>query len=71
MVDELKNTCQGCPKLPEKLPEALDSFCKMPKADPSIWGMARLPEVFSYLRGSKRLRIPPDWRPFVPLSIED
>ena len=59
----------GAPAEPVVLPPALDSFLAMPDDHENQWPQANLVAVYNYLRGSKHLRIPPDWEPHIPKRI--
>ena len=44
-------------------------FAEYPMGD--LWEDADMPAVVRYLRGSKGLVIPPEWRPFLPANLSD
>ncbi|CAE7211820.1 unnamed protein product [Symbiodinium necroappetens] len=60
-ADLARSAC-GQPTLPDPLPDALETFQSMSWGQESeLWQFAKLSEVFFYIRGSKRLRIPEKW----------
>ena len=68
--DGLKKTCTGQPKLPDPLHDALDTFRSMQfNEKPDIWQHVQLSEVFNYIRGGRRLRIPERWAPYIPKTF--
>ena len=68
--EELKGACEARPPLPSEVPSALATFRSMEYGqDPQLWEFARLQDVFRYLRGAKKLRIPLEWRDEVPRSF--
>ena len=61
---------RGQPPLPDALPDALTTFQSMSWAEDSeLWQYVDLCEVFTYLRGGKRLRIPERWASSIPKSF--
>ena len=68
-ADLARSAC-GQPTLPDPLPDALETFQSMSWGQESeLWQFAKLSEVFFYIRGSKRLRIPEKWAPFIPKAF--
>ncbi len=68
MVDlysDLIRTSQGMAPYPDPVPAAFDSFMAMRKTDSGL-GFSGLGDVYRYLRGGRHLKLPRDWRPFVP-----
>lgn len=69
LFPRLVDTAFTFPDPPAPLPSALESFLSFKEDDPHQWPYAKLAEVYSYLRRSKRLQIPAQWEPFIPNSI--
>ena len=66
-VDSLKASCRGQPLLPDILPPATETFRLMSyNQDAQLWSNLELSSVFTYLRGSKKLQIPSQWKDLVP-----
>ena len=66
----LKDTAEGCPTFPESIPSALESFEAMEYGqEAELWSFVNLEEVFEYLRGCKRLQVPPEWKRVVPRAF--
>ena len=68
MVDlysDLIRTSQGMAPYPDPVPMAFESFMAMPKTDCGL-GYSKLGDVYRYLRCGKHLKLPRDWRPYVP-----
>lgn len=66
----MKQSVRGKPELPTPLPAALETW-KLPwNSEGRLWSFTGLADVFEYLRGNKKLRIPPEWQPFVPYNFE-
>jgi hypothetical protein len=70
MIEEMKSSCSGQPELPQVLPPGVVTFSWLKEADTTIWRAADLPNVFNYLRRSKRLHIPQDWQHLVPMAMD-
>jgi len=70
MIEEMKSSCSGQPELPQVLPPGVVTFSWLKEADTTIWRAADLPNVFNYLRRSKRLQIPQDWQHLVPMAMD-
>ena len=67
MHEDLKKTSRGRPQLPPVVPDALESFKTMSWGqNAELWQFVGLGEVFNYIWGGKRLRIPAKWAPFIP-----
>ena len=65
----LKRTTQGV-DFPSVVPPALETFESMVYGEElELWSFAHLEEVFCYLRGSKRLQVPPEWKRVVPRAF--
>ena len=62
--DLTREACGAC-KLPPKVPSARESFKAMPLKTMDL-DLAKLHEVFDYLRQCKHLVIPPHWEELVP-----
>ncbi|CAL1151064.1 unnamed protein product [Cladocopium goreaui] len=69
MLDAMKSTAKGQPALPMELPPALTTMGEpWPMAD-CEWSFAGFGEVFDYLRGNRKLEIPPEYRAVIPRKI--
>lgn len=70
MIDDLKGSAYGCPKLPSHVPRAIDSYqaSKSGKGT-SLFDHADLESAYKYIRGGRGLTIPKDWEGLVPTSI--
>ena len=72
MLEDLKANRCGQPQLPTgRLPTALESFQNLESADVNIWRSMKLASVFNYLRYNKYLKIPVEWRAFVPKLMHE
>ena len=70
MNECLRRSNRGQPQLPNPVPDALETFRSMSWGDESeLWQYAKLSEVFAYIRGGKRLRIPEEWAPSIPKTF--
>ena len=69
--EEMKANCLGQPGLPAELPLAVETFRLFQETDATVWPTAGLPDVFNYLRKSKRLVIPSDWKHLVPTRMDE
>lgn len=69
MVESLKASCKGLPELPADLPPAIVTFSELQWETSDVWTFVDLPPVYEYLRGNRNLKIPEEWRPFVPKSL--
>ena len=68
LLEEMKATAMGQPKLPEVVPTALETF-SMEWHTEDVWGAAEIPELFQYLRKAKSLQIPQEWEAVVPKAL--
>ena len=69
MLDAMKSTAKGQPALPMELPPALTTMGEpWPMAD-CEWSFAGFGEVFGYLRGNRKLEIPPEYQAVIPRKI--
>ena len=67
MFQDLRTTGFGCPGLPETLPYGPDMMRDAVDVESEeTFKNADLDSVYRYLRGGKRLKIPPAWRLLVP-----
>lgn len=66
LVEDLKATCKGQPKTTGDLPSAFETMQMEWVSDMDMWQFVDFKEIYSYLRGSKRLQIPDMWRPLIP-----
>jgi len=69
LLESMKSSAYGQPQLPQCLPTAKECMeLEWVGANP-IWQFADLPSLFSYLRMSKALKIPVDWKGIVPKTL--
>lgn len=67
----MKATAKGQPQLPAVVPTALDCFQQWPSRDETgEWPFVGFGELLNYLRGSRKLRIPPEWRGIIPDRLD-
>ena len=66
MLEDLKESACGTPPLPKLVPAALDCFTGKWVRDSRDWRYIDFGEVYNYLRGSRKLQIPPNWRGIIP-----
>ena len=70
MVEDMKRTCCGQPRLPSVVPPALETFKNMDWCENTeLWEFAQLPQLFNYLRPNRVLKIPSEWKSVVPKSM--
>ena len=71
IFEELKASAKGCPATPgTQVPGALTSFLGIPEsAEADLYEFARLGAAYEYIRGGKGLRIPEEWRAYLPHTI--
>lgn len=69
IIKGAKGTAQGQPQLPATVPPALDTIQGEWHADSELWGFVDFRQVYNYLRRSKGLRIPEEWRSLMPRSL--
>ena len=71
ILEELKASAKGCPATPgTQVPAALASFLGIPEsAEADLYEFAKLGAAYEYIRGGKSLRIPQDWRAYLPQTI--
>ena len=69
---EMQRHRRGCPEVPDNVCSALETFATLGWYDGNYgdYLSADLPNIFKYLRGGATLKIPEDWRHFVPNSLE-
>ncbi|CAE7276251.1 unnamed protein product [Symbiodinium sp. CCMP2592] len=66
----LKATAHGQPEVPEVLPSAVETFVSMQYgSQDDMFSFAALQEVFVYVRGGKRLVVPPEWKDLEKLLL--
>ena len=69
-AEALKEACLAKIPLPAETPSAVETFQSMDYGlNAELWGCVELNEVFVYLRGGKKLQLPPAWRPLIPHSF--
>lgn len=72
LTDKMKSTALGAPELPAVVPTALEVFREWPQGnDSEEWPFAHFDVMFNYLRGSRKLKIPPEWRGTIADSLGD
>ena len=70
LIDDLRANSLGCPKLPDPVPKALDSFSQSVSGKGTgLFDHADLESVYRYLRKGTNLSIPKEWEGKVPKSI--
>ena len=69
LIEDMKESCAGQPQLPAVTPSVLETLGMEWHADSDLWNFVGFDELYKYLRGSKRLKIPPEFRPFIPDKI--
>ena len=72
LLEEMKRTAKGMPQLPDVVPAALECFNEWP-SDEQIgsYPFARVSQVFNYLRGNRKLKIPAEWRGSIPCMFPE
>ena len=66
MVEEMKETASGCPQLPDTVPSAFEMFNRSWDTPADLWQYVGFDGLFEYLRGNRKLKIPPEWRTVIP-----
>ena len=68
LVEEMKANAKGQPALPdEAVPSALITMSFFTwECDPLLWRYADFQQLYKYLRGCKKLRVPEEWRSILP-----
>lgn len=67
LVEQQKATCKGQPLLPESgVPPAFYTIQTEWVSDDELWQFVDFKQLFTYLRGSKRLNMPIIWRTIIP-----
>ena len=69
LIEEMKANCAGQPRLEHPVPPAWKTLAMEWPVSEGMWDFADFQSVFTYLRGSKRLNIPPEFRPVIPHRI--
>ena len=64
ILPRLIESTMGCPGTPENVPPVLTSYLSHPTTSDvkALFQTAALPDVYAYLRGSKKLQIPDAFR---------
>lgn len=72
IFNDLKVSGRGCPTLPEPVPSALEMFAREPDRVEvnEVLQHVGLVSVYNYLRGGKSLRLPVEWRPYMPAPLQ-
>ena len=66
-AEQLKEACLAKIPLPDEMPSAVEIFQSMTYgSSPEPWGCVDLGDIFTYLRGGKKLNLPPEWKPLIP-----
>ena len=72
MVEKMKASCSGQPEAPpHQVPTALETFQMKWPTDlhDDLWQFAGIESLYAYLRKHKSLKIPSEWKAFVPTSL--
>lgn len=70
LVEQMKSTALGQPEIVGPPPSAIDTMQMVWDSDKALWGFVDFPEIFRYLRGSKKLQIPEIWKPIIPRRLD-
>ena len=70
LVEQLKASRMGQPQIHGPIPSAMDVMGWEWPSDSQLWQFVDFSQVFTYLRGSKSLAIPVEWRTLVPSQIQ-
>lgn len=70
-LEDMKCSSRGQPEIPMDLPTALETMsAPWHGSDIDVpWKFAGFDEVFTYLRGNKKLDIPDEFRPVIPRTL--
>ncbi|CAK9039271.1 unnamed protein product [Durusdinium trenchii] len=68
LVEEHKAKAKGQPECPDSgvFPPALETFQSAGWHESELWEYVDFTQLFGYLRGGTRLKIPEEWRPVIP-----
>ena len=66
LLEPMKSTCKGQPCIEGPIPTAIETMSMEWFRDDELWQFVDFQETYRYLRGSKRLAIPDEWRPIIP-----
>ena len=71
LVENMTSSCSGQPQATEQVPTALATFqMNWPtNLEDELWQFAGIESLYAYLRKNKSLKIPPEWKAFVPVSL--
>jgi len=70
LMERMKSTCKGQPEIPAgQTPVAIEVMELEWECDPELWSFVDFGEIFTYLRGSKRLNIPDSWKHIIPRKL--
>ena len=70
LMERMKSTCKGQPEIPAgQTPVAIEVMELEWECDPELWSFVDFSEIFTYLRGSKRLNIPDSWKHIIPRKL--
>ena len=58
LIEEMKASSRGQPELGDAVPPAMTTLAMEWTSDHELWEFVEFDQVFTYLRGSKRLNIP-------------
>ena len=73
MAEDIKRTCRGMPLATAAnglTPSALETLQLFWGSDASLWKAAELGQLYAYLRKNKALKIPDEWRLWVPKALD-
>ncbi|CAE7268923.1 unnamed protein product [Symbiodinium sp. CCMP2592] len=66
---DLKAHRKGCPQEPENIPSGPEQLSVLMTGEDDNFQFADLPDVYRYLRGGRKLRLPEMWRAVIPASL--
>lgn len=70
LIKDLRRSSRGCPKIPDLIPKALDSFRDSTSGkETGLFDHADLESAYKYIRGGHGLTIPKEWESEVPKTI--
>ena len=71
LIEQMKSTARGQPELPHhgRVPSAWETMQTAWAVNTELWGSVDFSEVFGYLRGSTKLKIPDEWYAIIPKQI--
>lgn len=67
LIEEMKANARGQPALPDHIPSAFITMSTFEwECDPNLWRYVNFTQLYTYLRGFKKLHVPSEWRSIVP-----